>query len=101
MPYHLSRCIRLKQLLHENDVEPAVELAADFGELGDAGEACRFEQCEDGGGFTAAPADQRVMAGGAGALDQVRQQRAADAAPMAVVVDVDGEFDAVAVGRPA
>jgi hypothetical protein len=74
-------------------VEPAVELEADFLEEGDALEALGFVEGDAGGLLGVDAGDDRVVAEGGGAGDQVDQKCAADALAVVLGVDVDGVLD--------
>src|SRR4051812_45825220 len=87
-----------EHFLHVDDVQPAVEFEAYFFEEGYLIEAVGGVDGYAGGLFGVDAGDDRVMAQGAGAVDQVGEEGAADALALVVGVDVDGVFDGARVG---
>src|SRR5512140_3649790 len=86
--------------LHEDGVEPAVELVADALEPADFSEAEPGMERKRLPDLTRDDRDDLARAGRRGFGQEGRQERAADAAPNRERRDVDRVLDGEAIGRP-
>jgi len=78
--------------LHIHHVEPAAELQADTREMSDFLEREPGMQRDTGRLISVDAGDNGVMAGSSGSIDQIRQDQRANAAAVALVMDVNGIF---------
>ena len=79
-------------------MQPAVKFVANFLEEGDLLKAHGGVEGDAGGLLGVDAGDDGVVAQGAGAIDQIGKEQAADAAAVVDGVDVDGIFDGAAIG---
>jgi hypothetical protein len=96
----LSGCVFFKHQLHENQIKPSVEFAADRAKLARARETeprvqpqRRLVRCFD-------PSHHHVLPHGAGARNQFIHQAMTDASSSCGRVDIDGMLDRVAIAVP-
>src|SRR5262245_7772259 len=91
----------LQRELHENYIQPLVELESDLREAGDFDEAVLGVEAKAGVLQGVDAGDDGVDFALAGALDLVGEQGRTDALALVVGVDVDGVFDGEAIARSA
>lgn len=91
----------LKHALQEYDVEPAVELAADLPKMGNAVKTQCLQHGNYRGRLAAASADERVVFKRACTRYKIVHDGAADAAPVPVMMNINGELGRAPVGGAA
>ena len=87
-----------EEALQVDEVEPLAELPAGFAEAADFLEAVGVVEGEAGCLVGGDGGDEGVVTGGGGALQLVLEEEAAEAAALAVGVDVEGIFDGLGEG---
>jgi len=87
-----------QQALQEYDIEPAIELAANFCKMCDPGESRSLEQRNDRSRFAATSPHESVVPDRSSPRDEVGQQGTANSPVVPLVVDIEGKLGRLAIG---
>src|SRR5689334_13572111 len=91
---------RVQNTLHEDEIEPAAELASDLGHACDFRKAHARVQTDRSLIAAVDASDQHMLAERSRSRDQFANDEAAEAMSAVIAVDVDAVLDAVAIAGP-